>query len=52
MNGKHVVGECKEKELARKEYKEAVARGHGAYLMDEEKSGEGLSFPPAEVVGV
>ncbi len=26
----------KEKETARKEYKEAVAAGHGAYLMEEE----------------
>lgn len=35
INGKHIVGEVKEKEQARKEYKEAVAAGHGAYLMDE-----------------
>ncbi|KAL6044894.1 Protein mono-ADP-ribosyltransferase parp4 [Balamuthia mandrillaris] len=37
INGKHIVGEVKEKEKAHKEYKEAVAAGHGAYLMDEEK---------------
>ena len=27
----------KEKEQAHKEYKEAISKGHGAYLMDEEK---------------
>ena len=32
---KHIIGEVKEKEKAHKEYKEAVAAGHGAYLMDE-----------------
>lgn len=37
INGKHVVGEVKEKQQAHKEYKEAVSQGHGAYLMDEEK---------------
>ncbi|XP_060575380.1 protein mono-ADP-ribosyltransferase PARP4-like, partial [Ruditapes philippinarum] len=36
INGKHVIGEVKEKSKARKEYKEAVARGDGAYLMEEE----------------
>ena len=36
INGKHVVGEVKEKEQAHKEYKEAISQGHGAYLMDEE----------------
>ena len=30
------LGEVKEKAKARKEYKEAVAKGHGAYLMEEE----------------
>ena len=30
------VGEVKEKEQAHKEYKEAISKGHGAYLMDEE----------------
>lgn len=52
INGKHIVGEVKEKEIAHREYKgllpvprlylilyshttEAVAQGHGAYLMDE-----------------
>ena len=32
-----IVGEVKEKEQAHREYKEAIAAGHGAYLMDEEK---------------
>jgi poly [ADP-ribose] polymerase 2/3/4 len=35
INGKHVVGRVKEKEQARREYKEAIAQGHGAYLMEE-----------------
>nr|XP_039269914.1 protein mono-ADP-ribosyltransferase PARP4-like isoform X2 [Styela clava] len=38
INDKHVIGEVKEKEQAHKEYKKAVSEGHGAYLMDEEKS--------------
>ena len=37
INGKHIVGEVKEKEKARKEYREAISQGHGAYLMEEEK---------------
>ena len=36
INGKHIVGEVKEKEQAHKEYKQAISEGHGAYLMDEE----------------
>uniref|UniRef100_A0A8P4GML0 Poly [ADP-ribose] polymerase n=1 Tax=Dicentrarchus labrax TaxID=13489 RepID=A0A8P4GML0_DICLA len=36
INGKHVVGQVKEKEKARKEYKQAIERGHGAYLMDQD----------------
>ncbi|KAM8854716.1 protein mono-ADP-ribosyltransferase PARP4 isoform 2-T2 [Spinachia spinachia] len=36
INGKHVVGQVKEKETARKEYKRAVEKGHGAYLMDQD----------------
>ena len=36
INGKHVVGEVKRKETARKEYKKAVESGQGAYLMDQE----------------
>ena len=30
------MGEVKEKEQAHKEYREAISKGHGAYLMDEE----------------
>ncbi|XP_070569266.1 protein mono-ADP-ribosyltransferase PARP4-like [Ptychodera flava] len=36
INGKHIIGQVKEKETAHKEYKEAISKGHGAYLMDEE----------------
>uniref|UniRef100_A0A8D3C5K4 Poly [ADP-ribose] polymerase n=1 Tax=Scophthalmus maximus TaxID=52904 RepID=A0A8D3C5K4_SCOMX len=36
INGKHVVGKVKEKETARKEYRQAVEKGHGAYLMDQD----------------
>ncbi|XP_062390725.1 protein mono-ADP-ribosyltransferase PARP4-like isoform X1 [Sardina pilchardus] len=36
INGKHVIGRVKEKEQAHKEYKQAIAKGHGAYLMDQE----------------
>ncbi|XP_034741908.1 protein mono-ADP-ribosyltransferase PARP4 [Etheostoma cragini] len=36
INGKHVVGQVKEKEQARREYKQAIERGHGAYLMDQD----------------
>ena len=38
INGKHIVGEVKEKEKAHREYREAIKEGHGAYLMDEEVS--------------
>ncbi|KAK3106810.1 hypothetical protein FSP39_000300 [Pinctada imbricata] len=31
------TGKVKEKEKAHKEYKEAISKGHGAYLMDEEE---------------
>eukprot|EP00116_Pleurobrachia_bachei_P002724 sb/3462986/ len=37
IGDKHIVGELKRKEQARKEYREAVAAGHGAYLMEQEK---------------
>ncbi|XP_043104064.1 protein mono-ADP-ribosyltransferase PARP4-like isoform X2 [Puntigrus tetrazona] len=36
INGKHIVGKVKEKEQARKEYKQAIEKGHGAYLMDQD----------------
>ncbi|XP_071133574.1 protein mono-ADP-ribosyltransferase PARP4-like [Mytilus edulis] len=37
INGKHIVGEVKEKETAHKEYKKAISEGHGAYLMDQDE---------------
>ncbi|CAG5134171.1 unnamed protein product, partial [Candidula unifasciata] len=36
INGKHIIGEVKEKETAHKEYKKAISEGHGAYLMDQD----------------
>uniref|UniRef100_A0A8C1YSN7 Poly [ADP-ribose] polymerase n=1 Tax=Cyprinus carpio TaxID=7962 RepID=A0A8C1YSN7_CYPCA len=36
INGKHVIGKVKEKEQARKEYKQAIEKGRGAYLMDQD----------------
>uniref|UniRef100_A0A5G2QB57 Poly [ADP-ribose] polymerase n=1 Tax=Sus scrofa TaxID=9823 RepID=A0A5G2QB57_PIG len=36
INGKHIVGEVKEKEAAHREYGAAVSQGHGAYLMDQD----------------
>ncbi|XP_052004344.1 protein mono-ADP-ribosyltransferase PARP4-like [Xyrauchen texanus] len=36
INGKHIIGKVKEKEQARKEYKQAIEKGHGAYLMDQD----------------
>jgi poly [ADP-ribose] polymerase len=35
VGGKHIVAKVKEKETAHKEYREAVEKGHGAYLMDQ-----------------
>lgn len=56
------VGEVKEKEKAHKEYKEAISKGHGAYLMDEEEPvsivGTGNQFylmdeeKPVSIVGI
>ncbi|XP_062607148.1 protein mono-ADP-ribosyltransferase PARP4-like, partial [Saccostrea cucullata] len=37
INGKHIIGEVKEKETAHKEYKQAIKEGHGAYLMDQDE---------------
>eukprot|EP01096_Ripella_sp_DP13-Kostka_P016334 TRINITY_DN792_c0_g1_i12.p1 TRINITY_DN792_c0_g1~~TRINITY_DN792_c0_g1_i12.p1 ORF type:complete len:1013 (+),score=527.60 TRINITY_DN792_c0_g1_i12:72-3041(+) len=37
VDGRTVVAQVKEKEEARKEYKEAVARGDGAYLLEQDK---------------
>ncbi|XP_069495299.1 protein mono-ADP-ribosyltransferase PARP4 isoform X2 [Ambystoma mexicanum] len=36
INGKHIIGEVKEKKEAHREYREAVSQGHGAYLMDQD----------------
>ncbi|XP_066225211.1 protein mono-ADP-ribosyltransferase PARP4 [Saccopteryx leptura] len=36
INKKHIVGKINEKEAARREYREAISQGHGAYLMDQE----------------
>ncbi|XP_069058393.1 protein mono-ADP-ribosyltransferase PARP4 isoform X2 [Pleurodeles waltl] len=36
INGKHIIGEVKEKQEAHREYREAVSQGHGAYLMDQD----------------
>ncbi|KAH3763470.1 protein mono-ADP-ribosyltransferase PARP4 [Pelomyxa schiedti] len=36
INDKHVVAHIEEKGKARKEYKEAIEQGHGAYLLEEE----------------
>ncbi|KAM8804067.1 LOW QUALITY PROTEIN: protein mono-ADP-ribosyltransferase PARP4 [Rhynchonycteris naso] len=33
---KHIVGEIKEKEALRREYREAISQGHGTYLMDQD----------------
>lgn len=37
VGGAHVVGEVKEREQAFAEYDDALAAGHGAYLLDEER---------------
>lgn len=36
INEKHLVGVCKEKQEARREYRQAIEQGKGAYLMDQE----------------
>ncbi|NXX90925.1 PARP4 polymerase, partial [Centropus bengalensis] len=36
INGKHVVGEVKEKKQAHREYRKAITQGDGAYLMDQD----------------
>ncbi|XP_015284983.1 PREDICTED: poly [ADP-ribose] polymerase 4 [Gekko japonicus] len=36
IKGKHIIGEVKEKEVAHREYRDAVTRGDGAYLMDQD----------------
>ncbi|XP_010125808.1 PREDICTED: poly [ADP-ribose] polymerase 4, partial [Chlamydotis macqueenii] len=36
INGKHIIGEVKEKKQAHKEYQKAISQGDGAYLMDQD----------------
>ena len=50
INGKHIVGEVKEKEQAHKEYREAISKGHGAYLMDEETPVRTLPSLPLSLI--
>eukprot|EP00105_Crassostrea_gigas_P036125 XP_019920273.1 PREDICTED: poly [ADP-ribose] polymerase 4 [Crassostrea gigas] len=56
INGKHIVGEVKEKETAHREYKRAVQEGHGAYLMDQDEETPEVftvsvgNLPPGAVV--
>lgn len=35
VGNKHIIAKVKEKETAKKEYREAVQKGHGAYLMEQ-----------------
>ncbi|GCB77515.1 hypothetical protein scyTo_0016699, partial [Scyliorhinus torazame] len=35
INGKHIIGQVKEKQQAHHEYRQAIKQGHGAYLMDQ-----------------
>ncbi len=35
VGSKKYVGVCKEKEKAQEEYDDAIAQGHGAYLMEQ-----------------
>uniref|UniRef100_UPI00398E7C2A protein mono-ADP-ribosyltransferase PARP4 isoform X2 n=1 Tax=Pristiophorus japonicus TaxID=55135 RepID=UPI00398E7C2A len=35
INGKHIIGQVKEKQQAHHEYRKAIKQGHGAYLMDQ-----------------
>ena len=38
INDKHVIGVCKEKQQAHREYREAIEQGKGAYLIDQESN--------------
>ena len=40
VNDKHIIGICKEKEQAYKEYREAIEKGYGAYMIDQESSSQ------------
>ncbi|GCC28753.1 hypothetical protein chiPu_0007187 [Chiloscyllium punctatum] len=35
INEKHIIGQVKEKSQAHHEYRQAIRKGHGAYLMDQ-----------------
>lgn len=37
INGKHIIGHVNEKQKARRRYRKAIEKGHGAYLMDQNK---------------
>ena len=37
INGRHIVGQIKEKQTAHREYREAISKGHGAYLLDQDE---------------
>ena len=38
INDKHIIGVCKEKQQAHREYREAIEQGKGAYLIDQESN--------------
>jgi S-formylglutathione hydrolase FrmB len=46
INDRHVVGRVQRKEAARRTYREAVARGDGAYMMEENVPVLVLTHPP------
>ncbi|XP_041438613.1 protein mono-ADP-ribosyltransferase PARP4 isoform X2 [Xenopus laevis] len=39
INGRHFIGEVKEKERSHEEYRAAISEGHGVYFMEEEADG-------------
>ena len=38
IDGKHIVGECQEKEQAKESYQEAISQGHTAFLLHEDET--------------
>ena len=56
IDDKHIVGVVKEKSAAKKEYKEAIQRGDGAYLMEQNEEQPDLftisigNLPPGATV--
>ncbi|XP_046764290.1 protein mono-ADP-ribosyltransferase PARP4 isoform X2 [Gallus gallus] len=36
VNGRHIIGQVKEKKQAHREYRKAISEGDGAYLMDQD----------------